>query len=328
LVNKKEEVLAKEKELAAMKQKFVNYQKITIKQQNIRLKTIKTNFTALSKEKAKRMEAEHIENLRSIRRKMEKEAANVPSISEVRDRATVRLDALSASSCKAVRKTTNIAEGRILNLHRQLQDVVRENAESKRMLEQGIAKHEERLKQLPARLNARSEALSELRRLFKSDMERRISSLERSHSVATKLELKKIGPGPIMMLNLIARDRHNLEQQLDQLMAETFPPRSSLSAAAAVKRKISSMEESETVTSEDNSALQEPTNKRVKPAKNVIELLNDDADNAADDKFVQDVDTGNDKEIEEEVDFGNDKIDISEELFDEDDLTILSDFSM
>ena len=137
--------------------------------------------------KAKRLKAEHLENLRSIRRKMEKEAANHPSISEVRNRATVQLDALSASSCRAVRKSTNVAENHILNLHKQLQDAMRENAESKRMVEQEVAKREERVKQLPARLNARSEVLIELRRLFKSDMERRISSLERSHSVATKL---------------------------------------------------------------------------------------------------------------------------------------------
>ena len=87
------------------------------------------------------MEAEHLENLRSIRRKVENEqATNDPSISKIRDRATVRLVALSSSSSKAIRKTFNMVENRVIGIHKHLQDASRENADAKENLSKKIAK--------------------------------------------------------------------------------------------------------------------------------------------------------------------------------------------
>lgn len=51
LENKKKELHAIENELNAMKLKFANYQKITSKQQNMRLKEIMSNLQAQTKEK-------------------------------------------------------------------------------------------------------------------------------------------------------------------------------------------------------------------------------------------------------------------------------------
>lgn len=99
-----------------------------------------------------------------------------------------------------------------------------------------------------------------------------------------------------MMLNLLARDRHNLEQQLDALMTEIFP-----GSSPSAERDFP-VEESD--TSEDNYT-QEPTNKRLK-----IETANEIPNN---DQVSLDFDG--------EIAFG-------EDLCDEDDLTILSDFSM